>query len=319
MRQRRAAAAVLLCCITVQHVAAFMGQALCGCQQAQCRKNTYMSLNRKEVLQGASSAFAALVIGSQQAQAVGFGGGNDVAGSVLLLMQHASARTMLTLLLFALADCFTAMKSRFGDKLRRAAKLLDELQQDIFAEDWDLIASYPNAFRALVPVFTKYTDAAFPGDDPVDKNSRVALRYEVGRFFGAVERLKRAADARNTVETESAFSSMSVALDRYLKAGDLYEAYDPVTSTEKFYKGVDQSTLVFIPPARDPPKIRDSIMLVTGPDKGRTGRMIGQEIVASRGGATSKKAVIKLNNTLGGIREIKVVPYEMVAKTFQQG
>jgi hypothetical protein len=66
-------------------------------------------------------------------------------------------------------------------------------------------------------------------------------------------------------------------------------------------------------------QIRDSIMLVTGPDKGRTGRMIGQEIVASRGGATSKKAVIKLNNTLGGIREIKVVPYEMVAKTFQQG
>jgi hypothetical protein len=84
----------------------------------------------------------------------------------------------------------------------------------------------------------------------------VALRYEVGRFFGAVERLKRAADARNTVETESAFSSMSVALDRYLKAGDLYEAYDPVTSTEKFFKGVDQSTLVFIPPARDPPKVR---------------------------------------------------------------
>jgi hypothetical protein len=80
-------------------------------------------------------------------------------------MQHASARPMLTLVLSTLADCFTAMKSRFGDKLRRAAKLLDELQQDIFAEDWDLIASYPNAFRALVPVFTKYTDAAFPGDD----------------------------------------------------------------------------------------------------------------------------------------------------------
>eukprot|EP00953_Heterococcus_sp_UTEX-ZZ885_P013108 7493-Heterococcus_DN1.PRE.2 len=172
------------------------------------------------------------------------------------------------------------MKSRFGDKLRRAAKLLDELQQDIFAEDWDLIASYPNAFRALVPVFTKYTDAAFPGDDLSCARtlyssscctsdvlacnillSQVALRYEVGRFFGAVERLKRAADARNTVETESAFSSMSVALDRYLKAGDLYEAYDPVTSTEKFYKGVDQSTLVFIPPARDPPKVRGASLV----------------------------------------------------------
>ncbi|KAG5176487.1 hypothetical protein JKP88DRAFT_216266 [Tribonema minus] len=114
---------------------------------------------------------------------------------------------------------------------------------------------------------------------------------------------------------------MSVALDRYLKAGDLYDAYDPVTSTEKYFKGTDDSTLVFVPPARDPPKIRDSIMLVAGPDKGRTGRMIGEEVAVSRVGAASgsKKAIIKLNTTLGGIREIKVVPYEMVAKTLQQG
>eukprot|EP00953_Heterococcus_sp_UTEX-ZZ885_P013107 7493-Heterococcus_DN1.PRE.1 len=66
-----------------------MGQALCSCQQAQCRKDTYMSLSRKEVLQGASSAFAALVIGSQQAQAVGFGGGNDVAGQIAHTCKHA--------------------------------------------------------------------------------------------------------------------------------------------------------------------------------------------------------------------------------------
>ena len=48
---------------------------------------------------------------------------------------------------------------------------------------------------------------------------------------------------------------MSVALDRYLKAGDLYTAYDPITSTERFFKGTADSTLVFIPPARDPPKV----------------------------------------------------------------
>ena len=42
---------------------------------------------------------------------------------------------------------------------------------------------------------------------------------------------------------------------------------------------------------------------------------IGQEVMASKGGASTKKAVIKLNNSVGGIREIKVVPYEMVAKT----
>ena len=49
---------------------------------------------------------------------------------------------------------------------------------------------------------------------------------------------------------------MSVALDRYFKAGDLFDGYDPVTSTEGFFKGTDDSTLVFIPPTRDPPKVK---------------------------------------------------------------
>jgi hypothetical protein len=70
-------------------------------------------------------------------------------------------------------------------------------------------------------------------------------------------------------------------------------------------------------------QIRDSIMLVAGPDKGRTGRMIGEEAVAQRGAgaaaaAAARRAIIKLDTKLGGIREIKVVPYEMVAKTVSQ-
>jgi hypothetical protein len=43
-----------------------------------------------------------------------------------------------------------------------------------------------------VQIFTTYTDAAFPSDLPSDYGLRVALRYEVGRFFASVERLKRA-------------------------------------------------------------------------------------------------------------------------------
>jgi hypothetical protein len=61
---------------------------------------------------------------------------------------------------------------------------------------------------------------------------------------------------RNAPEAEGAFAAMSVALDRYLKAGDLYDAYDPITSTEKFFAGTDDSALVFVPPTRDPPKVR---------------------------------------------------------------
>lgn len=43
-------------------------------------------------------------------------------------------------------------------------------------------------------------------------------RYEVGRLFGAVERLKRASEEQNHREAQTAFAAMSVAYDRYLKA-----------------------------------------------------------------------------------------------------
>lgn len=47
-----------------------------------------------------------------------------------------------------------------------------------------------------------------------------SCRYEVGRFFGAVERLKRAAEEQNSREAQRAFAAMSVAYDRYLKVAD---------------------------------------------------------------------------------------------------
>ncbi|CAN0369908.1 unnamed protein product [Ectocarpus sp. 6 AP-2014] len=207
------------------------------------------------------------------------------------------------------------MRLRFGDKLRRAAKMLDELQDDISNSDWDLVTTYPNAFRTLVPVFTKYTDAAFPTDDPVDTTSRVALRYEVGRFYGAVERLKRAAEQQNSKEAQSAFAAMSVAYDRYLKAGNLYDGYDSVTSTEGFYADVSNSSLKYVPPSKDPPKIKDNVLLVAGPDKGKTGFMIGVE----GGSLSATKAIVKLETSSAlGMREIKVVPLDYVAKTLDQ-
>lgn len=70
--------------------------------------------------------------------------------------------------------------------------LQDELQRDLMQERWDLLSAYPAQLRSYVQVFTTYTDAAFPSDLPSDYGLRVALRYEVGRFFASVERLKRA-------------------------------------------------------------------------------------------------------------------------------
>ncbi|CAM9794229.1 unnamed protein product [Discosporangium mesarthrocarpum] len=113
---------------------------------------------------------------------------------------------------------------------------------------------------------------------------------------------------------------MSVAYDRYLKAGNLYDAYDPITSTEGFYSGLGDSALKYASPAKDPPRIKDSILLITGPDKGKTGRMIGVEAPDRSRPQGQGKAIVKLENgsSLGGIREIKVVPLDYVAKTLDQ-
>lgn len=48
-----------------------------------------------------------------------------------------------------------------------------------------------------------------------------------------------------------------------VKAGNLYESYDTITSTEGFYAGVSNSALKFVPPSRDPPKIKDSVRRYT--------------------------------------------------------
>ena len=69
------------------------------------------------------------------------------------------------------------------NKIRLVSKIMDELQRDLMQERWELIQQYPNQLRSYVPVFTSYTDSAFPSDNPTDKGLRVALRYEVGRFL----------------------------------------------------------------------------------------------------------------------------------------
>lgn len=44
-----------------------------------------------------------------------------------------------------------------------------------------------------------------------------------------------------------------------VKAGNLYDGYDTVTSTEGFYAGVSNTNLKFVPPSKDPPKIQDNV------------------------------------------------------------
>lgn len=169
-----------------------------------------------------------------------------------------------------------------------------------------MVEAYPAQLRSYVPIFTTYTDSAFPSDAPTDKGLRVALRYEVGRLFASLERFKQATQRKALDEAYLAYSEMSLHLDRYLRVGGLYTYYDNMISTEPYFRKYDDA-LIYANPKQDPPLVRDLVVLVKGPDKGKTGIVIGMYQDGSN------RSVIKLDR-YKGMREIRVVSNSWVGK-----
>jgi hypothetical protein len=174
-------------------------------------------------------------------------------------------------------------------------------------ERWDLVEGYPKQLRSFVPLLTTYTDSAFPSDAPTDTGLRVALRYEVGRFFASLERFKQASSRQALDQAYVAYSDMALHFDRYLRVGGLYTFYDDTIDLESYFQGIDDKNLVYANPKSDPPLVRDLVILIKGPDKGRTGIVIGKYLDGSG------KTVVKLDR-FKGIREIRVVADAWVAK-----
>jgi len=191
-------------------------------------------------------------------------------------------------------------------KIRLVGNILDELQRDLMQERWDLVEKYPEQLRSFVPVFTKFTDSAFPSDAPTDKGLRVALRYEVGRLFASVVRLRQATARKSLDEAYVAYSDMSLHFDRYLRVGGLYTYYDATISNEGLFDGISD-LIVYANQKKDPPLVRDLVVLTKGPDMGKTGIVIGIYL------DDSKNCVVKLDRFMG-LREIRVIPLKWVGK-----
>jgi len=186
--------------------------------------------------------------------------------------------------------------------VRIVGNILDELQRDLMEENWGLVEKYPGQLRSFLPVFTKYTDSAFSTSSSTDKDLRIALRFEAGRFFASVVRLKKATAQISLDEAYVAFADMSLHFDRYLHLGGLYASYDASMSNQIFFQRFSYANQ-----KSDPPLVKDLIVLIKGPYKGRTGTVIG--IYPD----DSKTCVVKLNR-YEGLREIKVVPLKFVGK-----
>ena len=56
---------------------------------------------------------------------------------------------------------------------------------------------------------------------------------------------------------ERAYANIALAYDRFLKAGDLYSAYDPITSTEPFYANIPGRAITYDSGAT--PQVKDMV------------------------------------------------------------
>ena len=230
------------------------------------------------------------------------------------------------------------------DRLRAVDGLLDGLQKDIYRDDvdWEAIEVYPKIFRAYSPLFTAYTDRAFPDNTDIASALRYALRYEVGGFYSGVTDFEKAVTKQSQRQAQRAFARMSIAYDHYLKAGDLYSTYEgdnlqqadllagagsgpgsgsgsgagsgagSGSAAAGYYSNPQQ--LSYIAPSIEAPGLQDEVVLLKGPDKGRVGVVLW--IFKDEATANNvPQIVVKLDKGDSGHSEVRLYPYSLVAKT----
>lgn len=186
---------------------------------------------------------------------------------------------------------------------------LEEMERDIFARKWGTLMEYVKVFTQQEAAFAALVESSFGTAEAYDRDATAALEFEAGRIFLALDDMADAAAYRNVARAEQAYAALAIAYDRFLKAGDLYDAYDE-TDTSKLYAAVPKEMLVYDREAT--PKVPDSVLIIDGPDKGRLGRLIGIS-------EASKTGVVRVTygrrNPKDPTFEVKVMELRNLAKT----
>ena len=116
---------------------------------------------------------------------------------------------------------------------------------------WSYIIVMENIFLGL-----------FPNPNPLDTAARDALSYNAQQTFVYLDNLRKNAQDENVAAARKTYARLILSYDRFLKAGDLYPTYDPITSTAVFFKDQDQLRYN----KKEMPKYGDRVLLISGPD-----------------------------------------------------
>lgn len=182
---------------------------------------------------------------------------------------------------------------------------LDEIERDLFAKNWDNLQVYLYTFADQERAFITLINGLFPTNDQLDEAAREALSYEAQSMFMSLDFLRYAAKNKDMTSAIKSYSQLLLSYDRFLKAGDLYPTYDPITSTEIFYANTPLEYLRY--DTKGKIKSLDNVLMTEGPDMGKTGTVILIE---------KKYAVVKLDKDGKDYQEVKLVNVKSIAKTF---
>lgn len=165
----------------------------------------------------------------------------------------------------------TPNEKEIEDSMQRVLVLqayLDEAERDLFAKDWENLQVYIYTFAEQENAFATLIQQLFPNNDELDAAAREALSFEAKSMFLYLDDLREAAKDHSFKLAQSAYAKLLLSYDRFLKAGGLYPTYDPITSTEVFFRGTPLETLRFDKTSRV--QVLDQVVLISGPDMGES-------------------------------------------------
>jgi len=241
----------------------------------------------------------------------------------------------------------TAASAQWNSEVRKAREkiaalkpYLDEIQRYIYTEDYAPLRAFLNVFSAQEEAFlTTIESVGSASRGPAASVTAEAMEHEAKEIFLALDDIRKAATLQKPVALKKGYIKLALAYDRYLKASDnLPLGYDNVVSTEKFFADVPDEWLVY--DTETLPVSLDPVLFIAGPDKGRTGILLGyksrpiadvaaNEIDGGPLGFLNKKdksgtvrtAVVKMDNYLSApkpgeqqFNEVKEVPTAIVAR-----